>query len=374
MSEELGTCEAQRQTQTPPFGKVPTQIVFDKRVTPAMLRVYCALAIHADADTRLCWPKQETLAKELSTARPNINRAIKQLVEFGYVLKLRRKDEKGGDLNCTYRLTLPAMYRHDTPPVYQGDTPPVSSRHTPPYQGDTPITDQYRTDQLEHPESANALRASADADDAPAPLDSSATSSYSPEAAPAADPTAVRQHKAKASRPRKLTDEQLAAHREEAVYVNQLLSGICECIKTNKLPLPGRERDAAHWFYRAGENGAPAPLEDVLACYRATKCSPFWAGKYLSLQQLEGCWVTYRLDHDAYIREQQKGQRDNGTTARTRGSHAAVAAASRAVGTAEEWAEQAERQRRQRERVERKLARGLDPDSPEWYEDEDDGD
>lgn len=87
---------------------------------------------------------------------------------------------------------------------------------------------------------------------------------------------------------------------EEQAYVSALLKGVKEQTSIKgALPTEGKERDAAHWFYRA-HDGEPAPVADVLDCYRATKAQDFWQGKYLSLQKLEACYTEYRRAPAAY--------------------------------------------------------------------------
>lgn len=83
---------------------------------------------------------------------------------------------------------------------------------------------------------------------------------------------------------------------EEQAYVSAVLTGI-KAINGTKgaLPTEGRERQAAHWFYRANDK-EPVPVDDVLDLYRTVKARAFWQGKYLSLQSLEAEYTEYRRD------------------------------------------------------------------------------
>jgi hypothetical protein len=120
---------------------------------------------------------------------------------------------------------------------------------------------------------------------------------------------------------------------EEQAYVRKLLDGVKGLIHwKGKLPTEGRERDAAHWFYRA-HDGEPAPVEDVLACYAATKRETFWSDKFLGLQSLGRCYVEYRRDPDGY-RAAREERASNGRPARydTRATGTGQPGASRPPG------------------------------------------
>lgn len=111
---------------------------------------------------------------------------------------------------------------------------------------------------------------------------------------------------ASAVAPKKRTPREPRPDGEEMRYVRQLLEDIQREIGTkNALPKEGRERQAAHWFYRNGPNGAPALREQVVLCYRLTKIR--WRGSYLSLMDLEDCWVEFcALGTDAYRAEMER--------------------------------------------------------------------
>ena len=344
-----GVSEEQKAeaNETPSFAMVPVQVLLDERVTPALLRVYTALALYANQEDGMCRPAQTTIADILKIKRQAVNHAIQQLVDLGYLLKMRRKREDGGDTSCVYRLLSHPLQRHVAPPCNVEVTPLATEDCTPLQRDVAPRTYQYRTHQNEQNNDANASRASADADDAPPPPAASSNVS-----SPSSKPKPR-------TRERKLSDEQLAAHREEQAYVAALIKGVQDFNRIKgKLPNHESERGAAHWFYRAND-GEPAPVEDVMACYRATKHARFWSGKYLTLRHLEGCYVTWRLNPEAYTRDQihdsgKGGRATNGTSQQGYGTSARPA-----IGTVEEFAAQAAANRAQEQLVERALACGL---------------
>lgn len=135
---------------------------------------------------------------------------------------------------------------------------------------------------------ADASR-TADADATPMPMPDTSSS----------QPSAVQEKKKRptAARTRKLTDEQLEAHRVEAAWCSALLADYCAALDVTELPKSqeGKERQAAHWFY-----GQLAGVEDgaakVMACYRLLKRDPFWQNRPLSLQKLTEHFPEYRRD------------------------------------------------------------------------------
>jgi hypothetical protein len=106
---------------------------------------------------------------------------------------------------------------------------------------------------------------------------------------------------------RKLTDAQLIAHRAEAAYIAELLTGV-EAILGYAIPdqMRGQERTGARRFYHwaKGAHGVPvpAPITEVLACYRLEWSRPFWRGKpALSLQTLVRNYATYSVNPGSRI-------------------------------------------------------------------------
>jgi hypothetical protein len=108
-------------------------------------------------------------------------------------------------------------------------------------------------------------------------------------------------------RARKLTDEQLEAHKAEQGYCAELLTAMAQEMgygKAEDLPAYGQAKDGAKWFYRhAQPDGSPAPVRTVLELYRVTKAAPFWRTKPLSLQYLSRAWPEWLKDPAAYTAE-----------------------------------------------------------------------
>lgn len=110
----------------------------------------------------------------------------------------------------------------------------------------------------------------------------------------------------KRERQRKLTDEELPAQREEAVWCNNLLAALRSELGVSKLPTEGKERAAAHWFY--GElRDVEGAVEKIMACWRATKRDQFWQDKPLSLQKLTEFFPEYRRDPKGYRERMEHG-------------------------------------------------------------------
>lgn len=138
---------------------------------------------------------------------------------------------------------------------------------------------------------ANASSAATSADATPAPVNATAHTSPSQPSEPQETKTS--------RRPRKLTDDQLAAHRAEQGWCSALLADYRTELGVATLPSEGKERAAAHWFYaqlQDVEDGAAK----VMACYRLTKRDPFWQNRPLSLQKLTELFTEYRRDPAGY--------------------------------------------------------------------------
>jgi phage replication O-like protein O len=131
--------------------------------------------------------------------------------------------------------------------------------------------------------------------------------------ASSATASAARSVSPKPSKSRKLTDEQLAAHRQEAVYIADVLTRYRTELHVSKLPAEGQQRNGARWFYTAGLDGSPVPPDDVMQWYRLTKSQPFWRGTFLSLMSLQKPYTEHAGDIGAYRSTiAQKGAHSNG--------------------------------------------------------------
>lgn len=127
-------------------------------------------------------------------------------------------------------------------------------------------------------------------------------------------------------RPRKLTDEQLAAHREEAAYIGTVLTAYRAALHITQLPSEKQQRAGARWFYTAREGGQSVPPDELMEWYRLTKTLPFWQGKLLSLVSLQNPYTEHAGDLEAYRQtveretKQQRGANNYGARANGRGT------------------------------------------------------
>jgi|GEM_PF-3584191 len=117
---------------------------------------------------------------------------------------------------------------------------------------------------------------------------------------PKSDPPSSPRSSPASRRTPKLTGEVLEAHRAEQAYVSQVLNAYIQRLGASvKLANPGRERNAAHWFYTA-KDGQPVPVEEIMDCYDITKRTSFWRTKPLSLMKLKEYWLEYQADPAEY--------------------------------------------------------------------------
>lgn len=105
------------------FSVIPAMAISDARISALALRVFCALASHADKNGE-CFPSQNRIADVALTTRQTVNRALQCLEELGYIQAHERYRDDGGMSSKHYTIN------HDireTPPVTVGVTPPVTS-------------------------------------------------------------------------------------------------------------------------------------------------------------------------------------------------------------------------------------------------------
>ena len=100
-------------------------------------------------------------------------------------------------------------------------------------------------------------------------------------------------------RPRKLPDEALPAHREEAAWCSALLKAFATEKGLTVLPKEGKERGAAHWYY-SQLAGVEDGVGKVIACYRALKIDPYWAQSPVTLMSMQEQFGEYRRNPAAY--------------------------------------------------------------------------
>lgn len=94
--------------------------------------------------------------------------------------------------------------------------------------------------------------------------------------------------------PKQETPEEKEARVAEAVYVTDLCKQQLAYLHCAKSPKAGQDRAGGHWFYTAGPDGASADAEQVMALYQVVKRTPFWQGKFLTLQAITDYWPTWQ--------------------------------------------------------------------------------
>lgn len=95
------------------WGKVSLAIISDRRVSASTVRVFAALACHADRAGR-CRPAQATLAAIMGVSRQAIGPHIKKLSELGYIAVTKRFRNRGGYASSAYVLNLKATSSSET--------------------------------------------------------------------------------------------------------------------------------------------------------------------------------------------------------------------------------------------------------------------
>lgn len=115
---------------------LPEHLVRDRTLSDRAVRLWCLLDRYAGKD-EVAFPSRETLSRDLSCSRPSVDRAVSELVDSGWMSKIRR--ERGG-VNEYTLLEKPAsggvITPDDTPPVLTSDDTPLSLVSTPVITGD----------------------------------------------------------------------------------------------------------------------------------------------------------------------------------------------------------------------------------------------
>ena len=88
------------------WSKLAARAVADRSLTPTYLRVLAALGIYAGPDG-IAFPSQATIATVIGVHRATVCRAIKRLLELGYLDRYRKRTPHGRYRNV-YRLLYPA--------------------------------------------------------------------------------------------------------------------------------------------------------------------------------------------------------------------------------------------------------------------------
>jgi DNA-binding transcriptional ArsR family regulator len=113
------------------YSIIPTAAVRDKSLSEIQFRCLCVIGTYLGED-QSAFPSQSTLAEDLGVTRETVNRAIKVLVEKGYVVSAPRFREDGGQTSSMYRVILDVETSPKdlfaSLPCDSGDTPGVTQR------------------------------------------------------------------------------------------------------------------------------------------------------------------------------------------------------------------------------------------------------
>lgn len=91
-------------SRTPPFAYVPIDILLDRKVTFEALRVFIALALHADKEDGTCFPGRAKVSMRARLHPSNVSAATRILVEAGWLIKTPRRNR-----SSIYKLTVPDL-------------------------------------------------------------------------------------------------------------------------------------------------------------------------------------------------------------------------------------------------------------------------
>lgn len=83
---------------------LPARAHIDRRMTPALMRVFTSMCWHLNEDW-VCWPGQDLLASELGITKQAVSKSIAQLIQLGYVEIVRRGFRGVGQTNV-YRVII----------------------------------------------------------------------------------------------------------------------------------------------------------------------------------------------------------------------------------------------------------------------------
>jgi hypothetical protein len=154
---------------SPAFAVIPGRALTDTRLSPSEFRVFAVMCGHANRADRICWPKQETLAKLLGTDKFEISRAVRRLAELGYVQIIKR----GYPLSNKYRI----VFEDPSPSATQSCVPAqlrVASQRNPELRPSATknrnIEQEHRTPYSESSYLSNSLAQSAEKRDVVSPV------------------------------------------------------------------------------------------------------------------------------------------------------------------------------------------------------------
>lgn len=89
---------------TEPFFKVPSKI-FDQRLSPRDIAVYCCLCSHRNSTTNTAFPSRRTIAKECGIGKVDtVDKAIKALCTAGLIEKYHQYTANGEYSSNLYKI------------------------------------------------------------------------------------------------------------------------------------------------------------------------------------------------------------------------------------------------------------------------------
>ena len=88
---------------------LPRKVLYEKKLSPIDRVVYFELCTQADRHTHQCSPSIREIVRNIGISERSVKRSITRLVKLGYIDRVFRKDESGGNTTSLY-----TVY-HDTP-------------------------------------------------------------------------------------------------------------------------------------------------------------------------------------------------------------------------------------------------------------------
>lgn len=98
------------------FTVVPEPLIRDKRISDRAFRVWCILDRYAGANGA-AFPTRRRLAEDLDCSLATLDRAILELVEYGWLTKQRRGEGESNDYTLVEVPEGGVLTHEDTPPV-----------------------------------------------------------------------------------------------------------------------------------------------------------------------------------------------------------------------------------------------------------------
>ena len=129
----------------PRYGRVPRELLRDPTITDRSVRLYGLLDDYAGTDGR-AFPKRATLGESLDCSLDSVDRAVRELIARGWLIRRPQHRDDGGNTSNLYVLTAgPEGAAPVRPPSRTGAaTPaaPVRPQEGEPTEGETPPTPQ----------------------------------------------------------------------------------------------------------------------------------------------------------------------------------------------------------------------------------------